>query len=53
MENSSQIDDLFIVKGNVQFLCQLLADLAAAAAVLTADGDDQVFHRSIPAFLFV
>ena len=46
-----QIDDLFIVKGDAQLLCQLLADAPAAAAVLAADGDDQILHRtSLPFF---
>ena len=49
----SQVDDLTIVKGDAQFFRQTLADLAAAAAVLTANGNNQVFHENIPAFLTV
>ena len=38
-------DDFLIVKGDAQLFGERLADLAAAAAVFTADGDNErIFH---------
>ena len=42
---SDLIHQLLIIKGNAQFLGDLMTDGTATAAKLTADGDDFLFHK--------